>query len=52
MPIFGKFEFLNGLTKDSFCLFSYFQPQFYRKIVDLGVIRTQIVRVEGELSDH
>ena len=47
MPIFGKFEFLNGLTQDSFCLFSYFQQKFYRKIADLGVIRTQIVGVEA-----
>ena len=33
-------------------LFRSFQQQFYRKIVDSIGIRTRIVRVEGEHSDH
>ena len=42
----------NGPTPASFCLFSFFSKQIYRKIVDFSGIRTQIVGVEGKSADH
>ena len=35
-----------------FVYFRSFQPQFYRKIVDLNEIQTHIVVVEGEYVDN
>ena len=35
-----------------YCLFSFFQQRFNRKIVYLSGIRTRIVRAEGEHADH
>ena len=50
---FLSFLFLkNGSTPASFVFFSSFQIQFYRKSVDFNRIRTQIVGVEGEHTDH
>ena len=41
-----------GQPRPLFVYFRSFQIQFYRNIVDFRVIRTQIVGVEGEHSDH
>ena len=43
---------LNGPTRHLFIYFRSFQKQFYRKIADFCVIRTQIAGVEGEHAHH
>ena len=41
-----------GQSRPIFVYFRSFQIQFYRNNLDLSGIRTQIVRVEGEHTDH
>ena len=43
----------NGPTPASYCLFSFFSnTKFTEKPVSFSEIRTRIVRVEGEQTDH
>ena len=44
--------FKMGQPRHFFVYLRSFQAKFYRKIVILSGIRTRIIRVEGELSDH
>ena len=41
-----------GQPRPLFVYFRTFQIQFYRKIVDFSGIRTQVIRIEGEHTDH
>ena len=51
MPISALKQIID-LTGNGKAHFLYFEQQFYSIIVDFSGIRTQIVGVEGEHSDH
>ena len=52
MSNFTCYYFLKWANPGLFLLFWSFQIQFYRKIVELSFIRTQVVRVEGHDADQ